>query len=175
MAQVAVALAVALALASSALGNGAKWLQDNAFASGGASGILAPFVLGFEARAHARSAPCILQLVASAIYYASSTFCAVTWAEVLYKQSTNCADVALRAGSAAGGCSLPQGPHTAVLDQRQVTDPDAGDMQAFMLRRVPCPVMYSPCKSSISEVLKHVTSTLLVPHSWLDSLQSGPH
>ena len=85
------------------------------------------------------------------------------------------ARVALRAGSAAGGCSLPQGPHTAVLDQRQVTDPDAGDMQAFMLRRVPCPVMYSPCKSSISEVLKHVTSTLLVPHSWLDSLQSGPH
>ena len=35
------ALAVVLALASSALGNGAKWLQDNCFPSGGAGHYIA--------------------------------------------------------------------------------------------------------------------------------------
>ncbi len=46
------------------------------------------------------------------------------------------------------GCSLPQGPHTAVLEQRQVTDPDASDLQAFMSRRVLSPIMSAPVRQA---------------------------
>ena len=41
-----------------------------------------------------------------------------------------------RAGSTAAACTMPQGPHTAVLDQRLVTDADNSDLQNFIARQV---------------------------------------
>ena len=62
------------------------------------------------------------------------------------------------AGPAAAGCSLPQGPHTAVLDQRQVTDPDASDLQAFMSRQdTSAPSHVSPCETTVWGCCSHVS------------------
>ena len=46
------------------------------------------------------------------------------------------ASMPLRAGSAAAACTLPQGPHTPVLDPRLVADANTSDLQHFIARQV---------------------------------------